>query len=137
MAREDRYRRLARAAAGQRNEGPALRDLLKVRPMHLQMTALKHGYRRVGGPVMAPNGAGPYVWWLGPYGWYLALDTSVLREPLRQMMICDQILHMSGECRICGARAERSEDGGVVCEHQEDCPVCAESILESVESSAN
>ena len=114
-----------------------MRDLLKVRPMHLTMTALKYGYRRVGGPVMAPNGAGPYVWWLGPYGWYLALDVTVLREPLRQKVIADQCLHMSGQCRICGTQAERREDGGVVCEHRKDCPVSAESIVASAEASAN
>jgi len=132
----DRYRKQARRLAGPQCKNEHHRNLLRVRDAHLRLTAFKYDYRRVGAPFVAPDGSGPLVWWLGPPGWYLALYTPVLPEPLRQKVICDQILHMSGVCRICGARAELQE-AGVVCEHDPECSVRDDSILESAEASAN
>lgn len=124
-----------------------MRDVMKAgRPAMLPLTALKYGWRRVGEPFMAedasavlalPSGTGPFQAWVSPWGWYIAADVTVLREPLRQKVVCDQRLFMSGICPCCYAQTERREHDHLHCEHEPGCPVSAESILHSAGASAN
>lgn len=114
-----------------------MRDVIKAgRPALLLLTALKYGWRRDGDPFMRIDGTGPCVRWVSPWGVLIALDTTVLAEPLRQKVICGQRAIMSGTCPVCAATTTRSEQG-ISCEHEPGCPVTMESMLQSAGASAN
>ncbi len=112
------------------------------RPVRLRLLAFKYGWRRVGDPFMGggetglPAGTGPYVAWVSPWGRYIAAEVSCLPEPLRQKVVCDQILFMTGVCPVCARVAER-QDAGIACDHVPGCPVTGESIVQSASASAN
>jgi hypothetical protein len=114
-----------------------MRDLSEITSERHRLAALKGGWRCISTPFMDPDGTGPHLWWRGPgRRLYRALETEVLRSPLREQVRADQICHFTGECFLCGERAELAA-GGVVLEHLPGCQARPELIFRAAAVAAN